>query len=70
MYCLAYTYWRQEELQVHLVDASKRVLGSEHPRTLLAMNHLAATYQSLGGQRRKQYEELQAEIHRLEALSQ
>ncbi|KAG8703047.1 hypothetical protein FRC08_003096 [Ceratobasidium sp. 394] len=69
---LAYTYWRQgrygeaEELEVHVVDTRKRVLGPRHPLTLLAMHDLANTYLYLGKQRRKQYEELQAEIHRLE----
>ncbi|KAG8744214.1 hypothetical protein FRC10_010576 [Ceratobasidium sp. 414] len=76
MNCLAYNYWKQgrydpaEKLQVQVVHVRQRVLGLKHPHTLDAMHNLSATYQSLGGQRRKQYEELQAEIHRLEPLSQ
>ena len=35
-------------LQEKLFEASKRVLGAEHPDTLTVMNNLAATYRALG----------------------
>jgi hypothetical protein len=49
---LASTYSNQgrwkvaEELQVQVMQTSKRVLGDEHPHTLTSMHNLAFTLQS------------------------
>ena len=46
---LASTYWNQrrweeaEELEVQVLETSKRVLGAEHPDTLSSMVNLAYT---------------------------
>ncbi|KAG8702980.1 hypothetical protein FRC08_003134 [Ceratobasidium sp. 394] len=73
---LASTYWSQgryekaEELGVQAVYTRKQVLDPSHLYRPLAMRYLATTYQSFGERRRKQYEELQTEIHRLEVPSE
>ncbi|KAI0615824.1 TPR-12 multi-domain protein, partial [Pyrenophora tritici-repentis] len=60
---LAATYrnqgrWKEaEELQVQVLQTSKRVLTDEHPDTLSSMNNLALTYWNQG--RWKEAEELQ-----------
>jgi hypothetical protein len=47
---LALTYWNQgrwkeaEELQVQVMQMSKRMLTDKHPDTLTSMANLAATY--------------------------
>jgi hypothetical protein len=41
--------WDQaEELEVQVMETSKRVLGAEHPSTLTSMNNLAFTWQGTG----------------------
>jgi Tetratricopeptide repeat len=46
---LALTYWYQgqwkeaEELEVQVMETRKRVLGQEHPDTLISMNNLPWT---------------------------
>ncbi|KAF8468029.1 hypothetical protein JB92DRAFT_3135560 [Gautieria morchelliformis] len=51
---LAEAYWSQgwwkdaEELEVQVIEASKRILGEEHPNTLTTTANLAAIYQSVG----------------------
>ena len=37
-----------EKLNVQALDARKQILGVEHPHTILAMKHLAATLRSVG----------------------
>lgn len=50
---LAYTYSNQdrlkeaEKLQTQVVESYKRLLGDEHPDTLVAMGDLAATYSEM-----------------------
>ncbi|OCK77107.1 hypothetical protein K432DRAFT_129195 [Lepidopterella palustris CBS 459.81] len=49
---LASTYrnqgrWKKaEELEVQVIETRKRVLGEEHPDTLISMNNLAFTFKS------------------------
>ena len=63
---LASTYqnqgqWKEaEELQVHVIQTSLRVLGEEHPDTLTNMRNLASTYQNQG--RWKEAEGLQVQV--------
>ncbi|KAF2793317.1 hypothetical protein K505DRAFT_244611 [Melanomma pulvis-pyrius CBS 109.77] len=51
---LASTYWNQgqwkeaEELGMQVLEIRKRVLGEEHPNTLLSMYNLAFTLKSRG----------------------
>jgi hypothetical protein len=51
---LASTYrnegrWKEaEELEVQVMEATKRVLGKEHPSTLTSMNNLARILKSQG----------------------
>ncbi|KAM0691630.1 hypothetical protein Q7P36_007829 [Cladosporium allicinum] len=53
--------WREaEELVVKAMEASRRVVGEEHPSTLSAMANLAATYRNQG--RWKEAEELQVKV--------
>ncbi|KAF1813825.1 hypothetical protein P152DRAFT_394012, partial [Eremomyces bilateralis CBS 781.70] len=53
--------WKEaEELEVQVMEASKRVLGAEHPHTLTSMNNLASTYWNQG--RWKEAEELEAQM--------
>ncbi|KAF4999831.1 hypothetical protein FGRMN_2211 [Fusarium graminum] len=40
--------WEAEELQIEVMETSKRVLGEEHPDTLLSMMHLSQTWMFLG----------------------
>ena len=49
-----------EELHLQVRDVRLRVLGAEHPDTLLAMGNLAVTYWSQG--RWKEAEELQLQV--------
>jgi tetratricopeptide (TPR) repeat protein len=53
-------YKRAEELQVQVMQITKRVLGDEHPSTLTSMGNLALTYESQG--RWKDAEELQVQV--------
>jgi tetratricopeptide (TPR) repeat protein len=53
-------YKEAEELQVQVMQATKRVLGDEHPDTLLSMGNLASTYRNQG--RWKEAEELQVQV--------
>ncbi|KAH6683908.1 hypothetical protein B0J14DRAFT_571676 [Halenospora varia] len=41
-------YGKAEKLELQVVDESKRLLGEDHPDTLLAMRDLAVTYGCLG----------------------
>jgi hypothetical protein len=47
---LARTYWNQgkwneaEQLEVQVLDMRKKLLGAEHPDTLMSMGNLASTY--------------------------
>jgi hypothetical protein len=36
------------ELEVQVIETTKRVLGDEHPDTLTSMANLAATYRNQG----------------------
>ncbi|KAI9763728.1 MAG: hypothetical protein M1840_009125 [Geoglossum simile] len=63
---LAWTYWNRgqwekaEELDVQGVETRKRVLGVEHPETLLSVGNLASTYSHQG--RWKEAEELEVQV--------
>ena len=37
-----------EQLQVHVMDMRKKLLGAEHPDTLISMANLASTYKDQG----------------------
>jgi hypothetical protein len=52
-------YREEEELVVQVMQTRKRVLGDEHPSTLISMDNLALTYKSQG--RWKEAEELQVQ---------
>lgn len=53
--------WKEaEELGLQVVEASKRVLGNEHPDTLTAMANLASTFWNQG--RWKETEELELQV--------
>jgi tetratricopeptide (TPR) repeat protein len=53
--------WKEaEELEVELVEISKRVLGAEHPSTLTSMANLASTYRNQG--KLKEAEELEVQV--------
>jgi len=53
--------WKEaEELEVRVVETTKRVLGEEHPDTLSSIANLAATYRNQG--RWKEAEELQVRV--------
>jgi hypothetical protein len=68
---LASTYrnqgrWEEaEQLDVQVMETSKKKLGDDHPSTLTSMANLASTYRSQG--RWDEAEQLQA--HELEACS-
>jgi hypothetical protein len=49
-----------EELQFQVMQARKRVIGAEHPDTLLTMGHLGRTYSHQG--RWKEAEELELQV--------
>jgi tetratricopeptide (TPR) repeat protein len=53
-------YEEAEELQMQVMQTSKRVLTDEHPSTLTSMNNLASTYSNQG--RWKEAEELQVQV--------
>jgi hypothetical protein len=53
-------YKEAEELQVQVMQMTKRVLGDEHPHTLTSMGNLASTYSDQG--RWKEAEELQVQV--------
>jgi hypothetical protein len=53
-------YKAAEELQVEVMETSKRVLGDEHPNTLSSIANLASTYKNQG--RLKDAEELQVQV--------
>jgi tetratricopeptide (TPR) repeat protein len=53
-------YEEAEELQVQVMETSKRVLSDEHPDTLISMANLASTYSNQG--RWKEAEELQLQV--------
>jgi len=42
-----------ESLEIKVLDTRNRILGVEHPDTINAMAHLAATYQYLGKSQRQ-----------------
>ncbi|KAH7061799.1 kinesin light chain [Paraphoma chrysanthemicola] len=53
--------WKEaEELEVQVMETSSRVLGDEHPDTLISMNNLASTYSDQG--RWKEAEELEVQV--------
>ena len=53
--------WDQaEELEVQAMETRKRVLGTEHPDTLISMTNLASTYRNQG--RLIQAEQLEAQV--------
>ncbi|OCK89827.1 uncharacterized protein K441DRAFT_582627 [Cenococcum geophilum 1.58] len=62
MHNLASTYknqgrWKEaEELGLQVMETRKKVLGAEHPSTLMTMHNLASTYKNQG--RWKEAEEL------------
>ena len=41
-------YTEAEKLEIQVLDARRRILGVEHPHTILAMDNLAATLKCLG----------------------
>jgi hypothetical protein len=41
-------YIEAEKLQIQVLDARNRILGVEHPDTILTMGNLASTYRELG----------------------
>jgi tetratricopeptide (TPR) repeat protein len=41
-------YTEAEKLEIQVLDVRNRILGVEHPHTILAMENLAATLRSLG----------------------
>jgi hypothetical protein len=49
-----------EELDVKIMETRKKVLGEEHPFTLISMGHLAATYRNQ--ERWKEAEELDVKV--------
>jgi hypothetical protein len=53
-------YKEAEELQVQVMQTRKRVLGDEHPGTLISMGKLALTYNHQG--RWKEAEELEVQV--------
>src|SRR5438045_4448382 len=63
---LASTYmnqgrWKEaEQLEVEVLEARKKVLGTEHQDTLLSMNNLASTYSDQS--RWKEAEQLQVDV--------
>jgi hypothetical protein len=53
--------WKEaEEIQIQVMETSKRVLGAEHPDTLNAMVNLASTFMNLG--RWEEAEEIQIQV--------
>ncbi|KAJ9133892.1 TPR-like protein [Pleurostoma richardsiae] len=60
--CLYYDgrYWEAEALFVQLIEMRKRVLGEEHPDTLISMNNLALTFWNQG--RWKEAESLNVQV--------
>jgi tetratricopeptide (TPR) repeat protein len=53
-------YKEAEELQLQVVQTRKRVLGDEHPSTLISMGYLASTYSEQG--RWNEAEELEVQV--------
>jgi DNA polymerase III delta prime subunit len=53
-------YKAAEELFVQVMETRKRVLGDEHPDTLISMNNLASTYRDQG--RSNEAEELEVQV--------
>ena len=49
-----------EQLQVHVMDMRKKLLGAEHPDTLSSMANLAATYRYQG--RWNEAEQLEVQV--------
>ena len=37
-----------EQLEVQVIDMRKKLLGTEHPHTLISMGNLASTYRNQG----------------------
>ena len=48
IYCDLGKYKEAEELEIQVLDARNRLLGEEHPATILAMGNLESTYSNLG----------------------
>ena len=63
---LASTYWNQgrwneaEQLQIQVMDMTKKLLGAEHPDTLSSMADIASTYWKQG--RWNEAEQLQIQV--------
>jgi len=63
---LASTFWNQErwkeaeELDMQVMKTRRKVLGQEHPSTLMSMANLASTCQNQG--RWKEAEELEMQV--------
>jgi tetratricopeptide (TPR) repeat protein len=53
-------YTEAEKLQIQVLDARSRILGKEHPHTIMSMGNLALTYNNLG--RRTEAEKLQVQV--------
>ena len=52
------------QVEVEVMKTSKRVLGAEHPDTLIAMGNLAFIYRDQG--REKEAQELEAQVTAIE----
>ena len=63
---LASTYWNQgrwneaEQLEVQVMEMTKKLLGAEHPDTLTTMGNLASTYWNQG--RWNEAEQLEVQV--------
>lgn len=66
MGALARTYSKQgrhkeaEELNVQVLEGRQRILGEDHPHTLLSLNHLATTY--INQERYEEADELEVQV--------
>jgi hypothetical protein len=54
-------YWKEvEELEIQVMETRKKVLGAEHPDTLIAMGNLASTFRNQGRWKEAEEIEIQA----------
>ncbi|KIJ99978.1 hypothetical protein K443DRAFT_8011 [Laccaria amethystina LaAM-08-1] len=56
-------YTEAEKLEIQVLDARNRILGVEHPDTILAMKNLAITYRNL--EKYTEAEKLENQAHKL-----